>query len=574
MEPDTGTVTRSNSCRIDYITQDKNNLQDITLFDYVAAARQDLLDMRHEITTLQEHLALHASDNASLERLGHLQPKFEAEGGFTFEHEISVILEGLGFDKERHNDRMIEFSGGEKNRAGLARVLAGRGNLLLLDEPTNHLDIESTTWLEEYLAKTNKAYLIISHDRAFLSATVQNIWEIQFGKLHFYTGGFEKYLVERAERKRLHEHHYKHQQEEIKRLEEFVRRNMAGQKTKQAQSKLKYLSRIKRIPPPLADKSSQTIRMQSSRRSYAHILEVRDVVLGYGAAAVVEDVNFDMYRGEKVGVIGRNGSGKSTLLKSLIGEIAPIAGEIRLGSNVDVAYFDQELTDLNPELSVLDSLWELDPTAEVGKIRSFLARFGFTGEDSFKLVKSLSGGEKTKLSLAKLLYHPVNFIIFDEPTNHLDIDSREVLEKALQEYDGTCLIVSHDRHFLDSVVNRIFYINDGALTIYDGGYSYFKEKTTVMAVPKPKVAKSKEAYLAFKEKSKQKARHKKQLQATRIKISDLETELAALEDDIHNNIPKTDWEKLNQAIERKKEIEEQLLELYVTLEQLEKVQID
>ncbi|MBU8932536.1 MAG: ATP-binding cassette domain-containing protein [candidate division Zixibacteria bacterium] len=575
MDIDDGSITRSRSCVIDYIAQDKTDILNLSLFDYVASARQDLLDMRSEMRTLEELLARQPEDKASLDRLGYLQPRFETLGGFTFEHEVGTILHGLGFEKDRHHERIANFSGGEKNRAGLARALAGRGNLLLLDEPTNHLDIESTVWLEGYLTQADKVYIVISHDRTFLSNTVQQVWEVQFGRLHVYKGDFDRYINERKERRRLHEHHYKHQQEEIKRVEEYIRRNMAGQKTKQAQSKLKYLSRIKRLPPPRSDGQGPAIRMQSSGRSYAHVLEVQNVALGYGSNDVVSDVSFDLYRGDKVGLIGRNGSGKTTVLHALTGVLAPTSGEIRLGNNLDVAYFDQELTDLEPNTTSLDTIWNLDPTADGNRIRSFLARFGFTGEDCFKMVKTLSGGEKTKLALARLLYHPANFIIFDEPTNHLDLDSREALEEALRDYDGSCLIVSHDRHFLDRVVDRIFHLSAGRLTIYDGDYSYFREKTAeAEPSPEPKAPKSKDAYLAFKDKSKRRARHKKAILSTRSKIKDMEKELSVLDADIRQNIPRSDWEKLNAATERKTVIEDRLLDLFATLEQLEATELD
>lgn len=575
IDTDKGTITRSRSCLIDYIAQDKSGIQDTTLFEYASSARSDLLQMRNEITILEERLMKMPTDKMSLDKLGQLQHKFETDGGFTFENEVGTILHGVGFEKDRHHERLSNFSGGEKNRAGLAHALAGRGNLLLLDEPTNHLDIESTLWLENYLAETDKSYIIISHDRAFLSAAVTQVWDIQFAKLHLYKGSFENYLTERKERKRLHEHRYKHQQEEIKRLEDYVQRNMAGQKTKQAKSKLKYLSRIKRLPPPRSDGSSNNINVKSSGRSYAHVLEVNDLTIGYGTEPVVSDVSFDLYRGDKVGLIGRNGSGKTTILLALIGELSPIAGDIKLGNNVDVAYFDQELTELEPNLSALDTLWEIDPTAEMGKIRSFLARFGFTGEDSYKLVKTLSGGEKTKLAMAKLLYYPANFLIFDEPTNHLDIDAREILEQALKDYEGSCLIVSHDRHFLECVTDKIFHVTDGHLNIYSGNYAFFKEKMAEKEGNRPaKPVKSKEAYLTFKEKSKRISKHKKLIQSTKSKIADLEKELTNLEKDILHNIPRSDWEALNASSERKLEIENELLDLYAELEVLEGMKVD
>jgi len=574
-EADSGNITRAKVCAIDYIEQEKTSYLDQPLLEFVEGARQDILDMRHEITLLEHHLEEHPHDAASVERLGQLQHKFEAENGVLFESEVRRILDGLGFAEDRFGDPLSTLSGGEKNRAGLARLLAGKGNLLLLDEPTNHLDIESTMWLEQYLRQLNAAYIIVSHDRAFLTAAAEKVWEINFGKLDSYTGGFERYLTERIDRRELAQHRYRHQQEEIKRLEYFVRRYMAGQKTKQAQSKLKYLGRIKRLPPPRAQGRGPTIKMASSGRSFNHVLAFEECTLGYNAVPVVEEVSFDLYRGDKVGLIGRNGSGKSTILKALIGEIEPIDGGLKLGSNVDVAYFDQELSDLDLEATVVDNLWELDPSADVNKIKSFLGRFGFSGEASAKVVSALSGGEKTKLCLARLLYRPANFIILDEPTNHLDIDAREALETALLEYEGTCLIVSHDRYFLDRVVNRVVHINNGRVKSYPGNYSYFREKTTA-AEPTPvrikdtRVSQSKSDYFAFKEQSKQKTKQKRAVQSTRSKIADFEKELAQIEEGISHGIPRHDWEKLQAAAERKKVVENELLDLIVTLEQLER----
>jgi ATP-binding cassette subfamily F protein 3 len=574
-EIDAGLINRAKSCRMDYVEQEKAEYLHFTLFDFVAGAREDILRMRRDITRLEKHLQDDPHDEESLMRLGALQHSFEAEGGFYYENELEVIISGLGFEESRYRDRLCDFSGGEKNRAGLARLLAGNGNLLLLDEPTNHLDIESTRWLEEYLQKLGKAFIVVSHDRAFLTATVDTVWEMNRGSVDMYAGGYERYLEGREERRRLTEHYYKHQQEEIHRIEDFIRRNIAGQKTKQAQSKLKYLSRIKRLPPPVGDGKGPMISVESSGRSFNHVLSVENVSFGYGETAVVSDVTFDIYRGDRFGLIGRNGSGKSTILKSLIGELDPVSGSVRLGNNVDVAYFDQDLSDLNEDGTVLENVWEKDPTAEVGRMRSFLARFGFIGEDALKRVDALSGGEKTKLCLARLLYRPANFVIFDEPTNHLDVYAREALENALLEFSGSCLIVSHDRYFLDRVVDRIIHISEGRVRVYDGNYSYFLERTTP---PEParkvKAVERIQEYEAFKERSRRRSYHKKALQSTRSKIADLERELERLEQDIRSTIPRDDWEQLQQASERKKDVENRVLELYSRLEELEGREVD
>ncbi|MBU0984675.1 MAG: ABC-F family ATP-binding cassette domain-containing protein, partial [candidate division Zixibacteria bacterium] len=421
----------------------------------------------------------------------------------------------------------------------------------------------------------DKACLIVSHDRAFLNATVSKVWELDLGKLETYVGTFDQYLVERESRRRLAAHHYRHQQEEIKRIEEFVRRNMAGQKTKQAQSRLKYLGRIKRLPPPRANASGPSITFQTSGRSYAHVLRLEEVTLGYGDTTVVERVNLDLYRGDKIGVVGRNGSGKSTLLKTLIGELEPIGGDVKLGNNVDVAYFDQELSDLNENATVLDNIWELDPSAEAGAMRSFLGRFGFSGEDAFKKVMALSGGEKTKLCLARLLYHPANLVILDEPTNHLDIYAREALENALRDYDGSCLIVSHDRYFLNRVAEKILYLSDGSARVYDGNYAYFRERTAGVPEPvKTRNAQPKQEYIDFKEASRRRSRLKKEIQTTRDRIGRQEKKLAEVEHTLDTGVSADDWEKLHQLSDRRRELEDDILRLYMTLEELEATELD
>ncbi len=574
LTPDSGNVTITKQCLIDYVEQEKAEYYEMSLFDFVASARRDLQTLRRQIGHIQDELARSPEEGSRLQEMGRLQDHFDVSGGFTFENDVKTILTGLGFPENRYDDIVEHFSGGEKNRAALARALAGKGNLLLLDEPTNHLDIESTVWLEEWLKASDKSFVVVSHDRAFLTSVVERVWEIRYSKLDTYSGGFEYYLHERAERRRLQEHRYKHQQEEIKRLQYFVQKHMAGQKTKQAQSKLKYLNRIKRIEAPRGDGPAAAIKLKSSGRSYAHVLSVEGLGAGYEGMQVIDEVTFEVYRGDKVGIIGRNGAGKSTLLKVLIGEIDPGEGEVILGPKVDVAYFDQELADLNPEQTVLESLWEVDPPAEVKTIRSFLGRFGFSGEDHFKMVSALSGGEKTKLSLARLLYHPANFIIFDEPTNHLDLDSREALEEALNAYEGSLLVVSHDRYFLDKVASRILYLDAGRAKMYDGNYSFFKDKQGAEAAEgavykTTTEKKTKKDFLSFKEKSKQRARLKKQLLSLRSRIADMERDLKKCLEEINHSIPKSDWEALQTATDKKKMLEDEIIELYEQLEALE-----
>ena len=572
--PDSGNINRAKGCSIAYLEQEFGESEQLVLFDFVCSARSDLLDLRSEIDSIQKELADHPESPDLLEKLGDCQHRFEAAGGYDFESEIKIILIGLGFTENRFHNRLADFSGGEKNRAALARMLAGLNNLLLLDEPTNHLDIESTIWLEEYLRGLDKAYIIVSHDRTFLANTIDKVWEIAGRKIDQYFNGFDNYLTERQERVDLIRHQFKHQQEEIKRIEDFIRRNMAGQKTKQAQSKQKYLARIKRIDLPQSEYKAPTFKVESSGRSFNLVLAVESASFGYGHHALIHDVNFNLYRGDRLGFIGPNGTGKTTMLKTILGELEPVEGYVSIGQKVDVAYFDQELSDLDETNSIIDEVWMLDPLTEAGRLRSFLARFGFSGEDVFKKVAVLSGGEKTKLSLAKLLFKPANLLIFDEPTNHLDIDSRHALEEALRNFNGTFIVVSHDRYFLDQVADRILALENKKAVVFGGNYSYYREKKeSEKSVPVKKATTPEkiQQYAEFKKTSQAKGRIKKELRSTRSKIEDHEKTAAGLERDLKYNIPKSDWQKLADVSKEKADVEDALLELYSRLEELEKL---
>jgi len=569
LRPDAGQIDYSRATRIGMVEQEVEEHRQLSVYDFCFLARPEINDMRLQMQRLENELE---SDNAPPELIAEfhtLTTSYEERGGYRLETEIRLVLEGIGFSRSQINRPLDSLSGGERNRAQIAAVLVGDYNLLLLDEPTNHLDIKATIWLENYIAASPHAFIIVSHDRRFLQNTVSKIVELSRGRLDFYHCRYEEFMEERRKRVELAEHHFRHQQEEIVRIEEFIRRNMAGQKTKQAQSKQKYLARMKKLEKPLMEKDQPTFKIKDGGRSFRLVLKVEDLGIGYNESPLVDDIQFELTRGDRVGLIGPNGCGKTTLLKTLGGDLEPLGGDITVGGNVDVAYFDQELSNLNPDANVISELWQVDPLAESGRLRSFLARFGFWGEDVFKKVGLLSGGEKTKLSLAKILYRPANLMIFDEPTNHLDIASIEALEEGLGEYNGTLLVVSHDRDFLDKIVNRVFEIDGGNLTQYLGNYSDFASRKGRNDKPIREVSEEKKAsYREFREKSRQKSRYRKRLNDLTELITTAEARLGELDQD-ELIINGSDWEKLDSLRRERAGLEEDIINLYLEKESLE-----
>ena len=472
--PDSGTVMLNGQIKVGYVSQEDEIESDYPLFLAMLESYTELLAIKSSMEELETIIA--AGSEEDLEKYGELQHEWEVRGGYTLDTTIKNTLIGLGFSEDDFHRPISSFSGGERNRASLAKVLLHSPDLLLLDEPTNHLDIESTIWLENYLQAFDGALIVVSHDRVFLDHVVNKIVELEQGKLELYHGNFTAYCVERAERRRLQLKKYLHQQEEIARIEDFIVRNIAGQKTKQAQSRRKALAKVERLNAPTHDARKAVIKLSASRRAYLSILKIDDLAFAYGDRVLFSDVTFEIERGDRVALIGRNGTGKSTLVKAIIGELEIQDGSIEMGKNVDMEYFDQDLAMLNPDETVLDTVWNLRPQWDAFQLRSHLARFLFFGEDVFKQVKMLSGGEKKKLALAWLLALPANFLILDEPTNHLDIGSREVLEEALREFDGTVLFISHDRFFLDSVATRVLELENAKVLDWRGKYSELVER--------------------------------------------------------------------------------------------------
>ncbi len=568
---DFGTVTLSPHVKVGYVSQEDELKSDYSLFLAMLESHTELLELKSEMEALEPQLVKGTED--VLEHYGNLQNRWELKGGYTLDSDIKNVLAGLGFAESDFHRPMSSFSGGERNRAELARVLLHSPNLLLLDEPTNHLDIESTVWLEEYLQRFDGALIVVSHDRVFLDHVVNKIVELERGKLELYHGNFTAYCEERSERRRLQLKKYLAQQEEIERIQDFIARNIAGQKTKQAQSRRLALSKLDRLEAPTSDSKKATFKMKSSRRSFQSILEVENLSFAYADRVLFSDIDFKIERGQKVALIGRNGVGKTTLIKVIVGQLDGYDGDVEIGKNVDMEYFDQELAMLNPEDRVIDTVWDIQPQWDAFTLRSHLARFLFFGEDVFKQVKMLSGGEKKKLALAWLLALPANFIILDEPTNHLDLGSREVLEEALKTYEGTVLVVSHDRFFLESVATRILALENGNLIDFHGRYSAFVEHRKRFEIPTVDHSK-----VQRRQDYKEERRLKNQATARKRKIKELEEQVESLEQEVEslkaeqsNEAHADDWQKLADLAEEQKrkqgELEQVMWKYYRLLEE-------
>jgi len=475
---DRGDVVRARGLKLGLLDQHVHFKPGSTVHESALAAFGRLQQIEHEMHELEHRMAEAADDlDRILERYSDLQHEFELEGGFEYAARAEAILQGLGFERDMWSLATEKLSGGQQNRLGLACLLLASPDVLLLDEPTNHLDVNAVEWLEEFLQGYPAAYVIISHDRYFLDRSCRRIIELENGRASNYTGNYSDYLVEREERREAQQRAYDNQQQLIAKTEEFIRRNIAGQKTKQAKSRRKMLERLERLDAVPHDQSSGDFRLQAIERTGNHVLTVNQLAIGYPEKLLAKDISFILRRGECLGIIGPNGSGKTTFLRTILNKLEPLAGEVRWGTKVQIGYYAQQLDDLDDRNEIIMELRRVAPsTATAGELRSFLAKFLFTGDDVYKHVRDLSGGEKGRLALAKLIYSRVNVLVLDEPTNHLDIPSREALEEALSVYEGTIVTISHDRYFLDRVATQILALDGlGGAEHYDGDYTEYHD---------------------------------------------------------------------------------------------------
>ncbi|WP_026961540.1 ribosomal protection-like ABC-F family protein [Alicyclobacillus herbarius] len=484
LEPyDAGSVSTARGVTLGYVAQYVDTDGEQTVFSFVAGAFADLRELEAEMRKAETDMADPSvyQDPLRLEtvsrRYAQLQQQFEEKGGYAVEARVRRVLDGLAFPPEMHGLPVKNLSGGQKTRLSLARLLATEPDILVLDEPTNYLDTERLDWLESYLAGYPGAVLVVSHDRYFLDKVTTVTYELANGRTTRYEGNYSQYVELRAESLARAQRRYEAQQQEIARLETFIQKNIArASTTKRAQSRRKLLERMERLDPPRGDERRMGIRFSPTRPSGRDVLRLERLVVGFPERVLAGPIDLHLMRGQRLAIIGPNGIGKSTLLKTLVGQVKPLSGRIVWGQHVEIGYYDQEQEGLDDTKTVMEQIHDEFPSLDVTTVRTALGRFLFRGEEVNRPVSGLSGGERSRLALCRLMLRQANVLVFDEPTNHLDLDSREALEEALAEYDGTLLFVSHDRYFIDGLATHVLRVDEGGVRLYLGNYSDYVEK--------------------------------------------------------------------------------------------------
>ncbi|RSJ92409.1 ATP-binding cassette domain-containing protein [Streptococcus mitis] len=539
-EPTSGEINKKKDISLSYLAQDSRFESENTIYDEMLHVFDDL--RRTEKQLRQMELEMGEKSGEDLDKLmldyDRLSENFRQAGGFTYEADIRAILNGFKFDESMWQMKIAELSGGQNTRLALAKMLLEKPNLLVLDEPTNHLDIETIAWLENYLVNYSGALIIVSHDRYFLDKVATITLDLTKHSLDRYVGNYSRFVELKEQKLATEAKNYEKQQKEIAALEDFVNRNLVrASTTKRAQSRRKQLEKMERLDKPEAGKKSANMTFQSEKTSGNVVLTVENVAIGYDGEILSEPINLDLRKMNAVAIVGPNGIGKSTFIKSIVDQIPFIKGEKRFGANVEVGYYDQTQSKLTPSNTVLDELWnDFKLTPEV-EIRNRLGAFLFSGDDVKKSVGMLSGGEKARLLLAKLSMENNNFLILDEPTNHLDIDSKEVLENALIDFDGTLLFVSHDRYFINRVATHVLELSEKGSTLYLGDYDYYVEKKAEVEMTQAeedsthnqvKESSPVNDYQAQKESQKEVRKLMRQIESLEAEIEELESQSQAI----------------------------------------------
>lgn len=589
MSYDSGEIMKPKDVTIGYLAQDSGLDSTLSIWDEMMTVFAPLQTMEQQLRAMEWQMGDPdtIADDKRYEKLlkdyDALQEKFKEQGGYQYEAEIRSILHGLHFSEYDYKNTFVQsLSGGQKTRLALGKMLLMKPDLLILDEPTNHLDMETLTWLEQYLQTYPGAIFIVSHDRYFLDKVVTQVYELSRTTIKKYIGNYSKYLQQKAEDLEREWKLYEKQQEEVAKLTEFIQRNIArASTTKRAQSRRKQLEKIERIEKPSGDEKAASFSFDIERQSGNDVLTAENVAVGYTPEEpIVRNINFRITRGDSIALVGPNGIGKSTLLKAITSKLTPQNGHFRYGSNVQIGYYDQNQAHLSSNKRVLDELWDEYPLKTEKEIRTVLGNFLFSGDDVLKPVSALSGGEKARLALAKLMMQKANFLILDEPTNHLDLDSKEVLENALIDYPGTILFVSHDRYFINRIATKVYELTKDGITEYLGDYDYYIAKKTEMMELERLMLEEKQNHYS-KESTTGKQQYEQEKEAKRLerqrkrRIEEIENEISQLEEkiadieqqlcepDIYENFQKV--QQLTKENEKMKEKLEALIEEWETL---------
>lgn len=580
IEPaDTGLVTLAKDKTLGYLAQQQNLGSDNTIYDELLSVKQYILDIEKELRSIEKRM--NTADGDELENLmkkySDLNHRFEMENGYAYKSEITGVLKGLGFSEEDFTLNVNTLSGGQKTRVALGRLLLAKPDIILLDEPTNHLDMESIRWLENYLLNYNGAVLIVAHDRYFLDKIVSKIIELDNGVATVFSGNYTDYAAKKAILRNMKLKEYLNQQREIKHHEDVItklKQFNREKSIKRAESREKMLDKIEIVDKPQELNDKMNIKLEPNVVSGNDVLTISGLSKSFDDVTLFDNIDIEIKRGERVALIGNNGTGKTTILKLINGIIEPDSGSIYLGAKVNIGYYDQEHHVLDPDKTIFDEIRDAYPDLNNTQIRNTLAAFLFTNEDVFKYIRDLSGGEKGRVSLAKLMLSNANFLILDEPTNHLDIVSKEILENALNNYTGTVLFVSHDRYFINAAATRIIELSNKTVVNYIGNYDYYLEKRDILSA-KPintvssadiehakKAADSKASWQEEKVKQAQLKKIKNELKRTEERIANIEERIDKLDNMYADPAISSDTAKLMEIHTEKEELSKELDKLY------------
>ena len=584
MTADTGEVILSKGKTLGYLAQHQDLTGDLTIYEEVLQAKQDLIRMEERLRALEEEMKHEQGERLEelMNTYTRLSHTFELEHGYAYRSEVVGVLKGLGFEPEEFEKKVSTLSGGQKTRVALGRLLLTKPDVILLDEPTNHLDMESIAWLEGYLLNYSGAVFIVSHDRYFLDRVVTKIVEIDAGKVTTFEGNYSAYSQKKAMLREAAYHAWMNQQQEIRHQEEVIAKLKSFNREKsirRAESREKMLDKMEVLEKPSEVRADMRIRLEPRVTSGNDVLRVSNLSKSFPGQPLFSDLNFEIRRGERVAIIGNNGTGKTTILKILNGVVAPDGGQIELGTKVQIGYYDQEHQVLHMDKTIFQEISDTYPYLTNTEIRNVLAAFLFTEDDVFQPIHTLSGGERGRISLAKLMLSNANFLILDEPTNHLDIVSKEILEQALRDYTGTVLYVSHDRYFINQTATRILELTNQQLVNYIGNYDYYLEKkeelTSIYApsaaadnVEKPAQSAVKLDWKTQKEEQARQRKRENDLKKTEARIEELETRDAEIDEEMSQPEVATDVAKCVALSNEKAEIAAELEQLYEKWEEL------